>query len=197
MIIVGITGGIGSGKSIICNIFSQLGIPVYNADYEAKQMYALPDVKEELKKKFGGQILDATGHLDKTKMADLIFNDEKALKEINALIHPKVQEHFKEWRKRQASPYVLKEAAILFESGADKDCDKVILVTAPAELRMQRILQRDKRTRKEVEQIMARQWSDEKKIKHSDFIIINDETQLVIPQVLDIHAKLPELAKGN
>src|SRR5205085_11105667 len=105
-----------------------------------------------------------------------IFNDEKALKAINALIHPLVNKSFMEWKKKQSSAYILKEAAILFESGADKGCDKIILVTAPAEMRMQRILQRDNRTKKEIEQIMSQQWSDEKKL--SDFVINNDETQL-------------------
>jgi dephospho-CoA kinase len=197
MITVGITGGIGSGKTIVSRIFSELGIAVYNADYEAKQMYNLQNVKEELKNKFGKKILDADNNVDKKKIADLIFNDEKALQQVNALIHPLVFQHFSEWKKKQKGPYVLKEAAILFESGSNNDCDKIIMVSAPAETRIQRILQRDKRTRKEIEQIMARQWSDEQKIKHSDFTIINDETQLVIPQVLDIHAKLLKLASDN
>jgi dephospho-CoA kinase len=190
MMTVGITGGIGSGKTIICQVFSQLGIAVYNADYEAKQMYNLPAVKEELKKKFGKKVLDKDENLDKKKMAELIFNDEKALEEINALIHPLVKQHFNDWKGKQEGEYILKEAAILFESGAYKDCDKIILVTAPAEIRVERVLKRDNRTRKEVEQIMAQQWSDEKRSKHSDFVITNDESQLVIPQVLEIHTKL-------
>jgi dephospho-CoA kinase len=197
MITVGITGGIGSGKTIVCRIFSELGIAVYNADAEAKQMYNLESVKDELKKKFGETVFDAEGNADKKKIADLIFNDEKALKEVNDLIHPLVLRHFDEWREKQTGPYVLKEAAILFESGSNSDCEKVILVTSPSETRIQRILQRDNRARKEVEQIMLRQWSDEKKIKHSDFIIANDETQLVIPQVLEIHAKLLKLSTNN
>jgi dephospho-CoA kinase len=151
-------------------------------------------VKEELKKSFGKKILSSSGKPDNKRIADLIFNDEKSLKLINALIHPLVQEYFHEWRKKQSSPYVLKEAAILFESGSYKDCDKIILVTAPAEVRIQRILQRDKRTRKEVIEIMSHQWTDEKKIKHSDFVIVNDETELVIPQVLIINNELLKLS---
>jgi dephospho-CoA kinase len=194
MTIVGITGGIGSGKTTVCNIFSSLGVPIYHADDEAKKLYSLPHLKEELKKRFGAAIINKNGDLDKKKMADLIFNDEKSLKEINTLIHPLVIQHFNEWKEKQESTYIIKEAAILFESGTNKDCDKIILVTAPAETRMQRILQRDNRTREEVEKIMQKQWAEEEKRKLSDFIITNDETQLVIPQVLKIHSELLKLA---
>jgi dephospho-CoA kinase len=197
MITVGITGGIGSGKTIICRIFSVLGVPVYNADHEAKELYSLPAVQKELKKNFGEKLFDKEGNLDKKKMAELIFGDEDSLKQVNAIIHPKVIKHFNEWRKKQSSAYILKEAAILFESGTYKDCDKIILITAPAEMRIRRILQRDERTRKGVEQIIAHQWTDEKKKQLSDFIITNDETKLVIPQVLDIHEKLLKLSSIN
>src|SRR4051812_8335299 len=147
MMTVGITGGIGSGKTTVCKIFSLLGIPVYNSDDEAKQMYSLPHVKEGLKKKFGNDILDNTGNVNKKKMSDIIFNDENALKEVNALVHPLVLQKFKEWKAKQTASYILKEAAILFESGTYQDCDKIILVTAPAEMRMQRTLQRDNKPR--------------------------------------------------
>jgi dephospho-CoA kinase len=193
MLTIGITGGIGSGKTTICKIFSQLGVPVYNSDNEAKRLYDLPEVKKELTGKFGKEIIDVDGNLDKKKFSKLIFNDEKSLKEVNALIHPMVTERFKEWKTNQTNQYILKEAAILFESGTYKDCDKIILITAPEELRIQRILQRDNISRKEIERIMSWQWSDEKKNAQSDYVIANDETQLVIPQVRDIHAKLLKL----
>jgi dephospho-CoA kinase len=196
MITVGITGGIGSGKTTVCQIFSQLGVPVYYADDEAKKFYDLPEVKEELKKKFGKKIVSPDGGLDKKKMAELIFNDEKSLKEMNEFVHPLVIKRFGEWKVNQKEPYILKEAAILFESRTNKDCDKIILVTAPAEIRISRILDRDNRTKEEVEKIMSKQWTDEKKAELSDFIILNDETKLVIPQVLDIHTKLLKLASA-
>jgi len=197
MTTVGITGGIGSGKTTICRIFSELGIAVYNADDEARQMYGMTSVQVELKKLFGEKIFRANGDLDKKKLADLIFNDEKALKEVNILIHPMVKKHFDKWREQQTTLYVLKEAAILFESGSYKDCKKVIAITAPPEMRIGRILQRDRRSRKEIEQIMAHQWTDEKRIKHSDFVIANDETKLLIPQVLEIHNNLLKLLSEN
>jgi dephospho-CoA kinase len=197
MLTVGVTGGIGSGKTTVCRIFSQLGIPVYYADDEAKQLYDLPEVKEELRQRFGDAILDKNDDLDKKKMAELIFNDERSLKKMNEFVHPMVIQSFNDWKKKQTAAYILKEAAILFESGTNIDCDKIILVTAPSETRSSRILQRDNRTKEEIEKIMSKQWTDEKKAKQSDFVITNDETQLVIPQVLDIHAKLLKLASDN
>jgi dephospho-CoA kinase len=194
MMTVGITGGIGSGKTTVCKVFSALEIPVYYADDEARQLYYLPEVKQWLSNAFGHSILDNEGDLDRKKMAAFIFNNEKALNEVNAFIHPMVIRHFKQWKKKQDAPYIIKEAAILFESGTNKDCDKIILVTAPPETRIQRILQRDKRTREEVEKIMEKQWPEEEKRNKSDFVITNDETKLVIPQVLQIHSELLKIS---
>jgi len=187
MMVVGITGGIGSGKSIVCMIFRELGIPVYEADAEAKKLYDIPEVIEEVKKTFGTEYFNAYA-LDKKKFASLVFKDVQALKKINSIIHPFVKKNFREWKNRhKEKPYVLKEAAILFESGTDKGCDKIITVTAPESLRKQRVMLRDQRTEKQVEEIIRMQWSDEEKIKRSDFVIVNDETKLVLPQVLKIH----------
>ncbi len=194
MMVVGITGGIGSGKSVVCSVFATLGIPVYDADTEAKKLYDLPEVIAEVKNSFGKNYFSSSGELDKKKFAELVFNDERALKKINAIIHPFVKRNFNEWKKQlKEKPYVLKEAAILFESGSNKGCDKVITVTAPVELRIQRVMQRDGRTRNQIEEIIAKQWSDEEKIKRSDFVIVNDETKLVLPVVLSIHKKLISL----
>lgn len=188
MKVVGITGGIGSGKSTVCNIFRVLGIPVYEADAEAKKLYDLPEVVSELKKVFGGHYFSKSGELDKRKFADLIFNDDTALKKINDIVHPYVKKRFREWKKaHNDKPYVLKEAAILFESGSDKGCDKVITVTAPENIRLQRVMMRDQRTADQVKKIMGKQLSDQEKIKRSDFIIVNDEKSLVVPQVLKTH----------
>ena len=192
-----ITGGIGSGKSVVCNIFRQLGIPVYDADTEAKKLYnTQPEIAEKIKKEISEEVFDKKGIIDKQKLAGIVFNDETVLKKLNKIVHPYVIRDFEEWCAHHANaPYVLKEAAILFESGTDKKCDKIITVTASLELRIQRTMQRDKRTKQEVELIIDKQSGDDEKIKRSDFVIINDEQQMVIPQVLDIHSKLLELVK--
>jgi len=190
MMVVGITGGIGSGKSIVSMIFRELGIPVYEADAEAKKLYDFPEVSAEVKDKFGESYFHS-GKLDKKKLAELVFKDAEALKKINAIIHPHVKKNFHEWKKKfKDSPYVLKEAAILFESGTDKGCDKIIVVTAPETLRKKRVMQRDGRSEKQVEEIIRKQWSDEEKIKRADFVIVNDESKPVLPQVLKIHQNL-------
>ncbi len=187
MIVIGITGGIGSGKSVVCAAFSALGISVYDADSEAKKLYDLPEVAEAVKNIFGSQYFSENGELDRKKFAGLVFNDDTALQKVNALIHPYIKKNFRNWKKEHANePFVIKEAAILFESGTNKSCDKIITVTAPVEMRIQRVLRRDSRGRDEIEKIIQRQWSDEEKIKRSDFVIVNDETRLVLPQVLRI-----------
>ena len=199
MMIIGITGGIGSGKTIVCNIFLQLGIPVYEADSIAKKLYeSEPGIRDRIRNEVSENVFDKKGKLDKQKLAALVFQDDAALKKLNKIVHPVVAKHFAEWKKQNlAAPYVLKEAAILFESGADQDCEKIITVTSPEELRIQRTMQRDKRSKAEVEQIIQKQWSDEEKIKQSDFVIVNDEHQLVIPQVLEIHNKLLAITQSS
>src|SRR5690349_14484563 len=153
--VVGITGGIGSGKSIVCAIFRQLGIPVYEADAEAKKLYDKASVIDEVKKAFGKKGVSADGIIDKNKLAELVFSDSKAISKINEIIHPFVKRQFKEWKKQyREKPYVIKEAAILFESGSDKGCDKIITITAPVELRIRRVVERDNRSREQVEKII-------------------------------------------
>jgi dephospho-CoA kinase len=197
MMVVGITGGIGSGKTIVCGVFRQLGVPVYEADAETKKLYnTQPEIADRIKKEFTDVVFDKSEKLDKQKLATLVFKDESALKKLNEIVHPFVISHFEEWVKlHKTSSYVLKEAAILFESGTDQGCDRIITVSAPVELRIQRTMMRDKRTKQEVEQIIQQQWSDEEKIKRSDFVIVNNELQLVIPQVLEVHTKLLLLNK--
>jgi dephospho-CoA kinase len=190
MMVIGITGGIGSGKTIVSTIFRELGIPVYDADSEAKKLYDLPEVIAEVKSAFGNNYFNAAG-LDKKKFAEYVFKDDNALKKINAIIHPHVKKKFREWKNKfRDKPYVLKEAAILFESGTDKGCDKIIVVTAPVSLRKQRVMLRDQRTEKQIDEIIMKQWSDEEKIRRADFVIVNDETKLVLAQVLKIHESL-------
>jgi len=184
--IIGLTGGIGSGKTTIARYFESLGVPVYIADDEAKKILFLPDVVNELTEKFGNQVLD--GNLpDKAKIAALVFNDPKKLAALNAIIHPKVAAHFKNWiTENTGKLFVIKETAILFESGSYKDCDAVILVTAPAEVRIQRVMQRDGTSRDKVLQRMANQWDDDKKAALSNYIINNTNLESAKEQAVKI-----------
>lgn len=192
MIKVGITGGIGSGKTIVCKVFALLGIPIYYSDEEAKWLLDNEDeVRENIIKSFGKDVLNETGNIDRKKLSALVFADKNKLKKLNAIVHPAVARHFEEWvTKHKEQKYILKEAAILFESGANKQVDTVITVTAPSSLKIKRAMQRDNITVEQVEERMKNQWSDEEKIKLSEFVIYNDEEQLVIPQVIKIHEML-------
>ncbi len=189
---IGITGGIGSGKTTVARVFEQLGIPVYHADYWAKEiMNTEPLVIERLKELFGNSIYDSNGKADRKRIAEIVFADKNKLNELNSVIHPAVWLHGENWLKQHHDkPYILKEAAILFESGGNKGVDKVIMVSAPEEIRLERVMKRDNATPEEVTARMANQWDDEKKIALSDFVIVNDDRQLVIPQVLEIHSRL-------
>ncbi len=191
MIKVGITGGIGSGKTTVCKLFELLGIAVYYSDDEAKKILNHdPTVKSELLNLFGTTILNEFDQIDRKKIAAIVFSDTTKLVKLNAIVHPAVATHFEDWCKKQSSSYILKEAAILFESGANKQVDKTIVVTAPVELKLLRVMARDKTTEAEVLKRMANQLPDEEKIKLSDFVINNDEQNLLIPQVLLVHNQL-------
>lgn len=171
--IIGLTGGIGSGKSSIAKHIESLGVPVYIADTEAKKILDTDTVIAQVVALFGNDILE-NGRIDKKKIAALVFQDPEKLKNYNNIIHPEVYLHFKNWVKQHNdSPLVLKEAAILFESGSYKDCDKIILVTAPKEYRIERVMKRDAVTREAVEQRMTHQWEDERKKALSDYVIEN------------------------
>lgn len=191
MIKLGITGGIGSGKTTVCRLFELLGIPVYYADEESKKLL---DENKEVKKQvlgiFGESILNDAGTIDRKKLAGIVFNNKGLLDKLNAITHPAVGAHFELWLKKQKSPYILKEAAILFESGAYKQVDKVLTVTAPVELKIQRTIKRDGVSKEQVEARISLQMSDEEKIKRSDFVIRNNEQELLIPQVLELHKQL-------
>jgi dephospho-CoA kinase len=189
MLKIGITGGIGSGKSIVCKIFSLFGIPVYNADAAAKQlMNSDRQLITGLKKLFGEKIYDSKKILNKKLFADVIFNSRDNLHKANLLIHPSVRKDFKNWLHEFSScPYIIMEAAILFESGSHKNLDCIITVTAPEKLRINRVIQRDKVNETYVKSIAKKQWSENVKKKNSDFVIINDEKHLVIPQVVKLH----------
>ena len=195
MLKIGITGGIGSGKTTVCRIFELIGAPVYYADDASKNLL-LRD--EEIKKKivavFGKDVLDETEQVSRKKIATLVFGNPGQLAKINSIMHPAVALDFERWMKAHAAyTYVIKEAAILFESGTDKQLDKVITVTAPEELRISRVIKRDNATEEEVRRRMRMQLSDEEKIKRSAYTLVNDEQQLVIPQVLELHRTFSSL----
>jgi dephospho-CoA kinase len=191
MIKVGVTGGIGSGKSTVCKVFELLGVPVYYADAESQILLQTnQEIQLAIIKLFGNDILSLEGVIDRKKIADVVFNDSQKLKNLNAIMHPAVFNHFENWVKKQVSPYVIKEAAILFESGADKQLNKIITVTCPMNIRIDRVVKRDRITYQSVEQRILNQWSDEEKIKHSQFVINNDEHNLIIPQILSINHQL-------
>ncbi len=197
MKVVGITGGIGSGKSIVSMVFRQLGIPVYDSDAEAKLLYdKFPELRDAVRKQIAEEAFDSNGKLDRKKLAEIVFQFPEKLEILNQLVHPLVKKDFQNWvQKHPEAAYVVKEAAILFESGAYSDCDKVITVVAPRELRVQRVRERDRKTKAEIEAIMDRQSGDEEKIKRSDFVIQNDEKELILPQVLAIHESLSKEEK--
>lgn len=191
--IVGITGGIGAGKSTVSMIFQSFGIPIYEADFHSKNLLD-SDLKlqSSLVDLLGSVILEEM-KINRAIMANLIFNDRVLLDKTNALIHPKVGAHFKNWVSEQKAPYVIKEAAILFESGSFKKCDKVIMVSAPVEMRINRVMMRSDISRKEVLSRISKQWPDERKIELADYVIHNNEQESIIKQSIEIHKKLLSL----
>lgn len=184
---VGITGGIGSGKSLVCEIFGKLGIPVFNADTEAKNLLKTPRVIEFYKENFGEAVL-TNNQLDNQKIAQKIFNDKEALAKVNHFIHPIVLELFEKWTlENSLAPYVIKEAALLFESGAYKSLDYTILVCAPEDIRVERVIRRSGLSREQVIERIANQWDDKKKKNLCDFILENDGRQAILQKILDTH----------
>jgi dephospho-CoA kinase len=188
--VVGITGGIGSGKSTVCRVFQLLGVPVFNSDVEAKKLYTEDEfLKKQVIDLFGEALL-TQGKLDHSKLAAKVFNDPIALTELNQLVHPRVREKFKIWLNEQNTPYVLKEAAILIESGSYKECDSVILVTAPADLKEKRLIANRAMSAEAIKDRMAKQMSDEDKRPYCQYNIVNDEKELMVAQALVIHRKI-------
>lgn len=187
---IGVTGGIGSGKSLVCRIFSLLGVPVYDADSRAKSIMTSDGILiSHIKKEFGSLAYHADGSLNNAYLAQTVFSDAVRVKKLNELVHPAVAMDYSKWlSENRQSRYVVKEAALLFEAGSYTVLDKIVVVYAPEELRIKRVLQRDAhRNRQQVQEIINHQWSDEEKRKRADFVIVNDESQLVVPQVLKLH----------
>ncbi|MGA1226518.1 MAG: dephospho-CoA kinase [Tamlana sp.] len=190
MIIVGLTGGIGSGKTTVVKMFANMGVPVYIADDEAKK---LMNTSKIIKRKLIGLFGEETyvdGKLNKPFIANIIFNDKVSLRKMNAIVHPRVAKHFERWVLKQDAPYVIKEVAILFENGSYKDYDFVITVTANKVLRIDRLLKRDNTTKENIEAIMKNQWTDDQRIQNSDFVINNLSVANTKKQVVKIHKEI-------
>jgi dephospho-CoA kinase len=193
MKIIGLTGGIGSGKSTVAKMFSDLGIPVYIADDEAKKLMLNQNVKNKVIDLLGDEAYQ-NNKLNRSYVAAKVFQDPQLLEKLNSIIHPEVGKHFKNWLKNQDNVYVIKEAAILFENGNYKHCDKTVLVVAGEKKRIDRVVQRDKTTIQKVLKVIENQWTDNEKIKLADFLIENNsDLSSLRTKVYTIHEELMKL----
>lgn len=192
---IGLTGGIGSGKSLVAEFFRFLGVPVYIADIEAKNLMSHSEsIRESLIATFGESVYLESGELNRPELAKIIFRDIRALKKVNAIVHPQVRQHYQEWLQEQSqASYVIQESAILFDTGFYKNFDKIITVTADADIRIKRVMERDACTKESVLERMSKQISEQEKIDQSDFVIYNT-SELVIPQIISIHKQLIKLS---
>ena len=189
--IIGLTGGIGSGKSTVVNYIASKGIPVYIADDEAKKIMDYNEVIAEVQQLFEEKVIDNFGKLDRKKISQIVFHNKEKLNALNALIHPKVKAHFNTWLEKHASfSFVIKEVAILFETNGHLHCDATILVTAPIEIRVERVMKRDHKTREEVLQVINNQMPEEEKIKLATYVVENEKLEKTHKQVEIILQKL-------
>lgn len=192
--VIGLTGGMGAGKSVVARMLRGLGHPVYDADSAAKRQYDTdPDLLEAVVGRFGNSILDESGVLDRRKLSDVVFSDAEALASLNALVHPVVARDFQLWREKcreNGARFVFREAAILFESGSNQDCDAVWGVSAPFSLRVERIRERSKWSEADILERMSKQWSEEKVLARCDAILINDGRHSVVNQVITLLEQL-------
>lgn len=192
--VVGLTGGIGSGKTTVANLFKAEGIPIYIADTEAKKL--LEDsaiIREEVIELLGSKTYDENGKPDRVFIASKVFDNDELLKKLNAIIHPRVRLHFQEWKNKQTTPYVIYEAAIIFETGRQDNFDYTILVKAPKKERVKRLKKRDNSTVKEIEARMDNQWSDKEKEKLANFTVENIDLAVVKTKILQLHKILLNL----
>lgn len=189
-LILGITGGIGSGKTSVCRVFHVLGIPFFSADPEAKDIMDNDKSIIGLINSIAGKDIYKNGRLDRMELAAIIFKDNSLLEKVNSIVHPVVLDHFRRWEVEQNAPYVIIEAAILFESGASKLVDRIATVVAPVEERVERVINRNSLTREQVMERMRNQMDDETRTKLSDYVIHNAENDMIIPQILKIHESL-------
>jgi dephospho-CoA kinase len=194
MLKVGLTGGIGSGKTVVANIFKVLGIPVFDADAAAKEIMEIDEsLIEQIKKEFGEEAYEGK-KLNRKYLAGKVFNESYQLDKLNAIVHPAAIQAGLDWAEKQTSPYIIKEAALMFEAGSAFNLQYVIGVTAPKSLRIKRVMERSNLTREEVLSRMNRQISDVIKMRLCDFVIVNDEQEMILPQILKIHKQLLEKA---
>ncbi len=188
MIKIGLTGNMGSGKSTVAKIFSILGAPIFYADIEAKKLLDKPRIINELCNRFGNSIIDHNNKVNRKSLSSIVFHDQNSLDYLNKLIHPEVAKAFDTWLELNInSPYIIHEAAILYESGFNQFMDEIIYVYAPEYLRIDRIIKRDKLSKAEISERMNNQWDDQRKIKIANHVIKNGLDDLLIPQVLKIH----------
>ncbi|MGD0757117.1 MAG: dephospho-CoA kinase [Bacteroidales bacterium] len=192
---LGVTGGIGSGKTSVCRVFEVLRVPVFSADREAQEIMETDDRVIRSLNSIMGKDLYINGSLDRKELAAIIFNDRTLLEKVNLLVHPAVFDRFRKWASEQTAPYVIMEAAILFESGASKFVDRVATVVAPVEQRVKRVIQRNKLSREQVMERMKNQMDDETRIKLSDYIINNSENDMIVPAILKIHNDILKFIK--
>ncbi|MBE8722575.1 dephospho-CoA kinase [Sphingobacterium pedocola] len=194
MLKIGITGGIGTGKSFVSKIFKSMGIAFYDADKEAKDIMVKSDIiRKGLINEFGSETYGEDGALNRKWLADKVFKDPEKLELLNGIVHPVVIQDALDWTEKQRGAYSLKEAALLYESGSYKSLDYTILVAASLDLRLKRVMKRDHVSKEEVLDRMSRQMPEEEKKGYADFIIVNDEVTPLLPQVLAIHRKLLEI----
>jgi dephospho-CoA kinase len=197
MLKIGLTGGIGSGKSTAARIFEALNVPVYYADEASKQLYHTDaELMQEMKQYFGERIYH-NGQLDRKQLAEIVFGSPEKLALLNSLVHPPTIRAAEQWMNQQSAPYVIKEAALFFESGSARGLDYIIGVHAPLSLRIKRVMDRDGSSRDQVLQRMEQQIDADLKMKLCDFVLINDEQQLLLPQVLKLHQELLQAAKAT
>jgi len=192
---IGVTGGIGSGKTSVCRVFNVLGIPIFSADAEARRIMDSDPIVMEQVRKIAGKDVYSQGILDRTGLASIIFNDEKRLSKINNLVHPVIFDNFRKWAEESSAPYVIMEAAILFESNASFVVDKIITVIAPLEERIERVTRRNMLDRDQVLERIKNQMDDQFKIKHSEWVINNSENEMIIPAILKIHEEIIKMIK--
>ena len=190
MKIVGLTGGIGSGKSAVLSVFSSQGVPCYKSDSSDKKlMHQDPELINQIKALFGDDLYEGE-KLNRGKLAEVVFADKSKLESLNAIVHPRVKEDFQLFLSQQNADYVIKEAAILFETGGAEDCDVTILVTAPEDLRIERVMKREKTDVTQIKSRMNHQWNDEKKILLADYVIDNIDWDKTLKKIDEIHQKL-------